>query len=41
MLREKVGDPDRRRRRRLNVSTGQCVRVYLKELRGNEVCAHR
>jgi hypothetical protein len=37
MLREKFGDPDRRRL--LNVCTGQCVRVYLKELRGHDVCA--
>uniref|UniRef100_A0ACD5X429 Uncharacterized protein n=1 Tax=Avena sativa TaxID=4498 RepID=A0ACD5X429_AVESA len=31
--------PDRPRRRLLNVSTGQCVRTHLPELRGHEVCA--
>ncbi|KAM0886878.1 hypothetical protein ACQ4PT_028119 [Festuca glaucescens] len=37
MLREKVADPERRRL--LNVSTGQCVRAHLPELRGHDVCA--
>lgn len=36
MLPEEVADPDRRL---LNVSTGQCVRAHLPELRGHEVCA--
>ncbi|CAM0906455.1 unnamed protein product [Alopecurus aequalis] len=37
MLREKVADPDRHRL--LNVSTGQCVRAHLPELRGHDVCS--
>ncbi|XP_071681469.1 uncharacterized protein [Lolium perenne] len=37
MLREETADPDRRRL--LNVSTGQCVRAHLPELRGHDVCA--
>jgi hypothetical protein len=36
MLPEEVADPDRRL---LNVSTGQCVRAHLPELRGHDVCA--
>uniref|UniRef100_A0ACD5W6S4 Uncharacterized protein n=1 Tax=Avena sativa TaxID=4498 RepID=A0ACD5W6S4_AVESA len=38
MLRGKVAHPDRPRRRLLNVSTGQCVRTHLPELRGHVVC---
>ena len=37
MLREKGADPDRPRL--LNVSTGQCVRAHLPELRGHDVCS--
>uniref|UniRef100_A0ACD5V2H1 Uncharacterized protein n=1 Tax=Avena sativa TaxID=4498 RepID=A0ACD5V2H1_AVESA len=37
MLREKAADPDCRRL--LNVSTGQCVRAHLPELRGHDVCS--
>jgi hypothetical protein len=37
MLREEVADPDRRRL--LNISTGQCVRAHLPELRDHDVCA--
>uniref|UniRef100_A0ACD5UL52 Uncharacterized protein n=1 Tax=Avena sativa TaxID=4498 RepID=A0ACD5UL52_AVESA len=37
MLREKAADPDCRRL--LNVSTGQCVRAQLPEIRGHDVCS--